>query len=318
MVVLRKDQYNKTLYSNFEWDEKTNVEDIEIGSPGNVYPSYVKNPDGFLIPDQFQDELITDAFGGMSEEIMMALATTRPSPHDFGNLEELDDTGTGFNMEPQKVTTQGCWNYLCTRNNNFSNRAQKGKLCVTEGDVGDVLVGSGGLEWWDTTGRNAVEFWPGAVSGMENAYINVLTTDLTDVVQVSNVEIIEGGTITVTVAYNTQALYTSHLMWQEEDLGDGNWDPTWHKVGFRSSEVNGNKVAIADVSETGTFKVVNEPNAGPIAALTIAVVGFVIALCWVVARKMGYCGGTKAKKSPKETEEYANANSSIAMGENGL
>eukprot|EP00495_Collosphaeridae_sp_1-RS-2012_P003118 TRINITY_DN259_c0_g1_i2.p1 TRINITY_DN259_c0_g1~~TRINITY_DN259_c0_g1_i2.p1 ORF type:complete len:154 (+),score=13.28 TRINITY_DN259_c0_g1_i2:265-726(+) len=153
---------------------------------------------------------------------------------------------------------------------------------------------------------------------MDNAYINVLSTDLTDVVQVSNVEIIEGGTITVTVAYNTQPLYTSQLMWQEEDLGDGNWDPTWHKVPFRSSEVNGNKVAIANVSETGTFKVVNEPNAGPIAALTIAVLGFVLALCWVVARKLGYCGGTKAQKLPKETQEYANANNSIAMVESGL
>jgi len=310
MVVLRVDQYNKSAYSNFEWDMTYRNNAKDIGSQGNAYPSFVKDPEGYLIPDQFLDELVTGAFGGMSEKVMMALATTRQFPHDFGNMEELDDAGTGFNMKPQKVTTQGCWNYLCTRNNNFSNRAQKGKLCVTEGDVGDILVGSGGLEWWDTTGRNSVTFWPGAVSGMENAYINVLTTDLTDVVQLSNVEIIEGGTITVTVAYNTQALYTSQLMWQEEDLGDGNWDPTWHKVAFRSSKVNGNKVAIADVHETGTFKVVNEPNSGPIAALTIAVVGFVVALCWVIAKKMGYCGGTKANKWSKETEEY--------MGEDGL
>jgi len=318
MVVLRLDQYNKSAYSNFEWDMTYESNAIDIGSAGNVYPSYVKDPEGYLIPDQFLDELVTGAFGGMSEEIMMALATTRRSPHDYGNMEELDDAATGFNMEPQKVTTQGCWNYLSTRNNNFSNRAQKGKLCVTEGDVGDLLVGSGGLEWWDTTGRNSVTFWPGAVSGMENAYINVLTTDLTDVVQVSNVEIIEGGTMTVTVSYNTQALYTSKLVWQEEDLGDGNWDPTWHEVvDFRTKEVNGNKVAIADVTETGTFKVVNEPNAGPIAALTIAVVGFAIALCWVIARKMGYCGGKKAQQWPKETQQFANGN--IAMqGESGL
>eukprot|EP00495_Collosphaeridae_sp_1-RS-2012_P003242 TRINITY_DN2694_c0_g1_i1.p1 TRINITY_DN2694_c0_g1~~TRINITY_DN2694_c0_g1_i1.p1 ORF type:complete len:187 (-),score=20.66 TRINITY_DN2694_c0_g1_i1:539-1099(-) len=174
MVVLRKDQYNKTYYSNFEWDANTDGEDIETGSLGNVYPSYVKNPDGFLIPDQFEDELITDGFGGMSEGVLAALATTRKWPHDYGNMEELDDAGTGFNMEPQKVTKQGCWNYLCTRNNNFSNRAQKGKLCVTAGDVGDVAIGSGGIEWWDSDQENSVTFWPGSVSGVQDVLINVM------------------------------------------------------------------------------------------------------------------------------------------------
>jgi len=314
MVVLRLDQYNKTGYSNFEWDMTFENGAIDIGSSGNVYPSYVKEPAGYLIPDQFLDELVTGAFGGMSEAVLTALATTRKWPHDFGNMEELDDAGTGFNMEPQKVTQQGCWNYLCTRNNNFSNRAQKGKLCVTEGDVGDVLVGSGGFEWWDSEQRNSLTFWPGSVSGMENAYINVMKTDLTDVVEVSNVHIIDGGTMTVMVAYSTQALYSSQLMWQQENTGDGNWDPTWHKVAFRAQEVNGNKVAVADVSQTGTFKVVNEPNVGPIAALSIAVTGFVIALCWVVMKKMGYCGGVKAKQWTKETQQYGVTH----QGESGL
>lgn len=318
MVVLRIDQYNKSAYSNFEWDMTYENGESDIGSIGNVYPSFVKDPEGYLIPDAFTDELITEGFGGMSQEILAALATTRLAPHDYGNMEELDDAGTGFNMAPQKVTQQGCWNYLCTRNNNFSNRAQKGKFCVTAGDVGDILVGSGGLEWWDTDGRNAVTFWPGSVSGMDNAYINVMSTDGSDVVEISDVSIIDGGTMTITVSYSTQPLHSSNLVWQEENLNDGNWDPTWHSVPYRASKVNGNKVAVADVHETGTYKVVNEPDVGPIAALTIAVLGFVLALCWVVAKKLGYCGG-KGKKSKwgEETQAYQNSANKIE-GEGGL
>jgi hypothetical protein len=317
MVVLRTDQYDKVDYSNFEWDMGFDNGEADVGSKGNSYPSYVKQPEGYIIPDQFIDELVTEAFGGMPEDILTALATTRKYPHDFGNMEELDDAGTGFNMAPQKVTKQGCWNYMSTRNNNFSNRAQKGKFCVTEGDVGDIVVGSGGLEWWDSDGTSAVLFWPNSVSGMDNAYVNVLTTPMTNIVEVSKVNLIEDGTITVTVAYSTQALYSSQLVWQAEDTGEEDWDSAWHNVPFRTSEVNGHKVAIADVQATGTFKVINEPNVGPIAALAIAIAGFVLALCWVILRKMGYCGGTKPKQWTNETQHYGNT-AVVNQGESGL
>lgn len=318
MVVLRLDQYNKSDYSNFEWDMSFESGKTDVGSQGNVYPSYVKKPDGYLIPDQFAAELVTEGFGGMSEQVLAALATTRLTPHDYGNMEELDDAGTGFNMPPQKVTQQGCWNYLCTRNNNFSNRAQKAKVCVTEGDVGDILVGSGGFVWWDSAGQNSITIWPGSVSGMEKAHINVLSTDGTDILAISDVTIIEGGAMTVTLSYSTQPLHSSQLVWQAEDLGDDNWDPTWYEVGFHSSEVNGNKVAVADVYQTGTYKVISEPDVGPIAALSIAIAGFVLALCWVLAKKLGYCGGSaKSKKWSQETQEYEKTTNQME-GDDGL
>merc|ERR1712099_153454 len=50
---------------------------------------------------------------------------------DYGNMEEFDDAGTTFCIEPVKVTELGEWNFLCTRNNNFSNRSQKGTLQVS-------------------------------------------------------------------------------------------------------------------------------------------------------------------------------------------
>ena len=61
-----------------------------------------------------------------------------------GELSELDDAGTHFDAvrlySPSdaegliKLTKPGNYSYMCTRNNNFSNRGQKGRLIVLQGD----------------------------------------------------------------------------------------------------------------------------------------------------------------------------------------
>lgn len=43
-------------------------------------------------------------------------------------MSELDDAGTYFDLGLAKVTGRGTYYYLCTRNNNFTNRSQKGKI----------------------------------------------------------------------------------------------------------------------------------------------------------------------------------------------
>ncbi|PIK57200.1 hypothetical protein BSL78_05899 [Apostichopus japonicus] len=48
-----------------------------------------------------------------------------------GELSELDDAGTYFDAKPTKVTETGHFHYMCTRNNNFSNRSQKGRIVCT-------------------------------------------------------------------------------------------------------------------------------------------------------------------------------------------
>ena len=46
-------------------------------------------------------------------------------------MSELDDAGTYFDLGPREVTQIGTYYYMCSRNNNFSNRSQKGKIRVT-------------------------------------------------------------------------------------------------------------------------------------------------------------------------------------------
>ena len=42
----------------------------------------------------------------------------------------LDKAPPYFDLGPRKVTRSGTYFYMCTRNNNFSNRSQKGKIIV--------------------------------------------------------------------------------------------------------------------------------------------------------------------------------------------
>ena len=37
-------------------------------------------------------------------------------------------------MGPMEVTRSGTFHYMCTRNNNFSNRSQKGRIIVVNGN----------------------------------------------------------------------------------------------------------------------------------------------------------------------------------------
>ncbi|XP_067940540.1 protein DD3-3-like [Watersipora subatra] len=82
---------------------------------------------------------------GLSLEDKTSLAIL--SPGQFrGELSELDDAGTYFDLGPKKVTAAGVSHYMCTRNNNFSNRSQKGKLVILQHGVAETQLGARGGE----------------------------------------------------------------------------------------------------------------------------------------------------------------------------
>merc|ERR1719150_2603174 len=92
-------------------------------------------------------EEVSVPMAGFDEETLASLATLRRqkgAKKDYGNMEELDDAGTSFQMEPVAAAKVGCWSYVSTRNNNFSNRSQKGTLCVDPGDYGEGSAGPDG------------------------------------------------------------------------------------------------------------------------------------------------------------------------------
>merc|ERR1711920_354169 len=143
------------------------------------------------------------------------------------------------------------------------------------------------MGWWDQYQSSSVTWWPNAVvGGQERAHVIVKYEDDTAVVSVTDVNL--QGTMTVTAAYVPKALNSAKLMWQSECSSRAQeCTNEWEEVPFESMMINGASVASADVQSTGTFKVVHKPNAGPIIALTVAVLAFAGALAWVLLNKCG-------------------------------
>ncbi|KAH9496344.1 Protein DD3-3 [Bulinus truncatus] len=82
-------------------------------------------------------------FLGWSKEDALTLAFVDPGQFR-GEVSELDDAGTYFNLPPRKVTEKGTYHYMSTRNNNFSNRDQKGKIIVSSSAYASRAIGKMG------------------------------------------------------------------------------------------------------------------------------------------------------------------------------
>jgi len=102
-------------------------DDTKHGAWGNSHPEHLDNV----------------TFLGMTREMMTTLATLN-SVQLGGEMSELDDAGTYFNLPVFKVTTIGTFYYMCSRNNNFSNRSQKAKIVASKSPEKGRLIGSQG------------------------------------------------------------------------------------------------------------------------------------------------------------------------------
>jgi len=302
--------YSTENYSNFEHEMTFEDGKLDYGSAGVSYPAYVKQPDGYFVPELLQKD-IQDAtkgtMGGMSQEQLTKLCLGMGKTAFAGNMEELDDAGTGFNMEPIKMTNKGCWNYMGTRNNNFSNRAQKGKLCVTKAATQDITVSTAGTEIKPDLSASSIAVWPNSVDGPQNAHVTVETKGNTDVVAISGMNLAADGTMTISVGYSPKALTESKLVYQEpcsdnpvENRDCGN---PWKTLSFETAKnEQGQYVARADVSQVGTFKVISKPSAAPIFALFIAVFGFLLALTYVLYKRCGDKLPGRCKRQPQKAD----------------
>lgn len=93
-------------------------------------------------PDHL-DNVTRDGFLGMNRTVLEFLATL--NNHQLGGeMSELDDSATYYDLGVQKVSGVGTWSYLCTRNNNFSNRSQKGKIKVSKAPESGKLIDQNG------------------------------------------------------------------------------------------------------------------------------------------------------------------------------
>eukprot|EP00461_Guttulinopsis_vulgaris_P000334 UN00334 len=82
-------------------------------------------------------------FLGWDRSTLMTLAFLNTVQYG-GDIEELDDAGTYFDLPPKQVNRLGIFNYMCTRNNNFSNRSQKGQIRVDVSRAATSILGVNG------------------------------------------------------------------------------------------------------------------------------------------------------------------------------
>ena len=108
----------------------------KLGHWGNSYPEHLNNSATKFL-GLSKDDL--DRLAGLTHSTLKSTTVSLcvlifvPFIGQFrGELSELDDLGTYFDLGPKKVTGIGECHYLCTRNNNFSNRSQKGKMLVEQ------------------------------------------------------------------------------------------------------------------------------------------------------------------------------------------
>jgi hypothetical protein len=122
-------------------------EEQKFGSWGTSHPEHIANVTRWNVL-------------GFTYEVATNLAALN-NVQFRGELSELDDAGTYFDMPPHKITGPiGVFYYMCSRNNNFSNRSQKGKVVVTQSLVESVPCGVTGCRIGVTT-QDAVSAQPG-------------------------------------------------------------------------------------------------------------------------------------------------------------
>lgn len=276
----------------------------EHGSLGNNYPAYVTDPTskGYGLAAAMSacgsPEEVSTPMAGFDQETLASLATLRRqkgAKKDYGNMEELDDAGTSFQMEPVKATAVGCWNYVSTRNNNFSNRSQKGTLCVDEGDYAENDVGPSG---------NAVVGQTGWIMIPEGSLMTMTTfkfmtqeddDSVSDLTWIEPVEmnLAEGKKVQVAIQYSQRTLSTAVMQHRKSD------DEEWKDMD--NAEYNeaddGETVASAWVDEGGWYRVDDKPNVGAIVAIVFSALVFM--------GVVGFMVWYQFYRNPNKSDEYS-------------
>ncbi|KAK2182718.1 hypothetical protein NP493_340g02084 [Ridgeia piscesae] len=109
--MLGSDRSNVLLLTSHVYPGHSTTDMTQFGHLGRNYPAHL-NKSSFL---------------GLSYADRRTLAFLLPN--QFGSQTALlDDSGTYFDLGPLKVTEVGSFDYMCTRNNQFSTRSQKGRI----------------------------------------------------------------------------------------------------------------------------------------------------------------------------------------------
>jgi hypothetical protein len=210
-------------------------------------------------------------FLGLTVEDRKRLATL--SNMQFGGeMSELDDAGTYFDLGPRKVTENGIYHYISSRNNNFSNRDQKAKLVVSNVSSKTSPLGANGGRATSANGRAYLTVRPGAFNGLAQITLatspksskSSLSGDVhSDYVNLSPtiLPLVQGATVELTILYDKNPVGAAKMYSADGMFG------SWSVIDASFADGKGS----ADITQGGYFVIQAATNWGAVVGVTIGV-----------------------------------------------
>ncbi len=263
----------------------------KVGDLGTNYPKMLSQGLNFL---------------GWSNDSLTQLATlSSPGGQFGGDMDELNDAGTYFDLAPQMVGRVGIFNYMCTRNNNFSNRSQKGALLVSQSRVLSEVVGwNGGV--LAVSDKTQLSIPKGAFSSAQQLSLTVspsFTLRSEDGESVSDLAsdiVVVSGTgnfpspVKLRIAHSASPLAATRIY--RADSLKGPWRSLFTTVSSSTAE--------ADITQPGVYAVRAPLKVGAIIGIVLGGIIFIgagIFLIW-------YC---KKKADAATIASYENVNTAV-------
>jgi hypothetical protein len=189
------------------------------GIPGMAVPLHLKHGHlGNSHPAHLNENITFLGLPRADRQSIAVLDTTQLG----GEMSELDDAGTYFDLGLRTITQAGTYYYMCSRNNNFSNRSQKGKIIVLPNSIATGRLGiTGG--YIDIEGETVVEVQPGAFAQASTVTVEQFThataQDMNLVTNVDNVvtDVVRmrkdgDGMVTIRLKDNSNLAYGARKM----------------------------------------------------------------------------------------------------------
>jgi len=265
IVLLRSKNYDEPSPTDTDGDNG-----ITYGHYGNSYPT---------------KDIEKDTFLGFSADDVQRLAgvldTAGASWLMSGEMSELDDASTKFNLPPRKCMANGVYHYLSTRNNNFSNRSQKGTIICGDTAVTAYKISPLGMSV--ASAGYSIDF-AGVDTGSEAVISQTDTVDvsgLSDMVGVSQVLSSSIDANNLKLNYGEGSLKSYDAFTRSGTTG------TWEEVD--GAECDSGVCAIGSASANSQYVVIETTDGGAIAGIIIGSLVLVAVIAFVVVfvmRKM--------------------------------
>lgn len=268
------DRHNVVLLKSKNYNEPVATDNTDIptmGHWGNSYPAK-----------------LDESFLGLDRGTMQNLAIMDQTGQFGGEMSELDDAGTYFDAKPQKCNQNGIFHYMCTRNNNFSNRSQKAKIRVTNTRVISKRLDQNGGSIRNPDGTMQMIMEPGAL--VEAATVDFSYTPRNEEGEVAEKVTVGAASFTANKVW-WRFKYEGAMLQMPVVYYRPNAAADWESI----DSVREENIVTAAINAPGDYKLERENDSGEITGVVFGVLGFLGAVGAGVYCKF-FRGGSKGTR----------------------